>query len=164
MDDEITGPGQRFVPSGRARRPGRRSLVWLALVALTLGLALALWLHRGAGDDARRLLAAGDRVAAGGRAELHGRPLTARAAYLLAFHAAQDRQDVAGMRRAADRLAVLGEAGLALSLRLAAEAVAAELTGWPPAPDADLASLSAPGRTSGGSGSPGAGSRGAPSR
>jgi hypothetical protein len=45
-------------------------------------------------------------------------------AYLLAFHDAQDREDVARMLLVADRLARLGEAALAAHVREAARFVA----------------------------------------
>ncbi len=70
------------------------------------------------------LIEAGD-GAAGGRRAPDG--LSPRAAYLLAFHEAQDRLDVHRMLVAAERLERLGEAALARHVRHVAREAALEL-------------------------------------
>jgi hypothetical protein len=70
-------------------------------------------------------LAAGDRLAVGEATGDDG--LSARAAYLLAFHEAQDVLDVGGMLVAAARLERIQESALAAHVRRVAADVAAEL-------------------------------------
>ncbi|HEV8311336.1 MAG TPA: hypothetical protein VGW35_27065 [Methylomirabilota bacterium] len=116
-------------PIGRAR-------VWLTvtMVALAaLGFAVvtdpSLARQEVAGMPApwATLLGAGDaRLAGRISAALPAPGLSARAAYLLAFHAAQDAGDVPGMLAAAERLERLGEPALAAYLRRAAGENAAE--------------------------------------
>jgi hypothetical protein len=66
------------------------------------------------GDRWQQLIDTGDALrASGGRVVKDGVALTARTAYLLAFHAAQDAADVRRMLEAADRLQALGEHHLA---------------------------------------------------
>jgi hypothetical protein len=139
------GPIRSTAPR-RSRVPAPLVLWPLVLLAATVGLGAALW---GEADEWERLVALGDRLAAAqSTAVLGGHPVTARAAYLLAFHHAQDREDAGRMLLAGDRLERLGERTLAAHVRQAVRAL-------PPAATPAV-------RTSGGSGSPGAGSRGAP--
>src|SRR5919201_1249981 len=97
--------------------------VLLAAWALGVG---AVYRYAMPPAEATRWLRAGDLIATGSPSPA-GTPagLTARAAYLLAFHHAQDALDVAGMRVAAGRLERLGEQGLAEWMRLAARDVEA---------------------------------------
>ena len=65
-------------------------------------------------DEWARLIAAGDALSTGGApASRDGVLLTARTAYLLAFHHAQDAADASRMLTAAERLAAVGEHDLA---------------------------------------------------
>jgi hypothetical protein len=83
-------------------------------------------------DRWRTLVETGDRLAAtGGTARTETGALTARAAYLLAFHHAQDALDVPRMLEAAGRLDRLGEVDLARHVRQ----VAAEVARGERAPD-----------------------------
>jgi hypothetical protein len=76
-------------------------------------------------DEWRALVETGDRLAAtGGTVATEAGELTARAAYLLAFHHAQDALDVPRMLSAARRLERLGEADLARHVRDVAREVA----------------------------------------
>ncbi len=80
-------------------------------------------------DEWAALVATGDRLAGtGGTVTTEAGELSARAAYLLAFHHAQDALDVPRMLRAAERLERLGEADLARHARHVAREVAAEVT------------------------------------
>ena len=72
-----------------------------------------------------RLVTLGDRLAAeppGPGPVPREQPDTARKAYLLAFHEAQDHEDVARMLLVAERLERLGEAALAAHVREATQA------------------------------------------
>jgi hypothetical protein len=69
-------------------------------------------------------------------ATLAGQPLTARKAYLLAFHEAQDAGDVEHMLAVADRLDAVGEADLARHVRRAADTLLEEIGETAPAPPA----------------------------
>ena len=110
---------------------GSRSAVrcpeWLVTVALTvaIGLVLAAGAFRRAGQASETwtaLLGTGDELATGRlTATLAGQPLTARKAYLLAFHQAQDAGDVEHMLAVADRLDAVGEADLATHVRRAVD-------------------------------------------
>jgi hypothetical protein len=72
-------------------------------------------------DKWARLVDTGDaRRAGGGQPGPHAMGLTARTAYLLAFHHAQDAADTRRMLVAADRLEAAGEPELAHHLRTAA--------------------------------------------
>jgi hypothetical protein len=99
------------------------------LAALVVVWAIGIGaVHRrsAASDEWARLMAAGDALAAGGEPFVGGPPgLTARAAYLLAFHHAQDAAAVDRMRAAADRLERLGDRPLAAWARCVAGEVAA---------------------------------------
>ena len=96
-------------------------------VALTvaIGLVLAAGASRRSGQAAETwtaLFGAGDELATGRlTATLGGQPLTARKAYLLAFHQAQDAGDVEHMLAVADRLDAVGEADLATHVRRAVD-------------------------------------------
>jgi hypothetical protein len=100
-------------------------------VALGLTVAIALVLvvgaSRRAGEHAEAwttLLGTGDELAMGRlTATLAGQPLTARKAYLLAFHEAQDAGDVEHMLAVADRLEAVGEADLAAHVRRAVDSL-----------------------------------------
>jgi hypothetical protein len=108
----------------RHRRAG-----WLGML-VAAGLALAV-LGPGAvkappsAERGATFLAAGDRLAMGAAPGEDG--LSARAAYLLAFHEAQDALDVGGMLVAAARLDRVEESALAAHARRVAADVAAEL-------------------------------------
>jgi hypothetical protein len=115
---------------------------WLMTVALTVavGLVLAAGASRRAGQAAETwttLLGTGDELAMGRMtATLAGQPLTARKAYLLAFHQAQDAEDVEHMLAVADRLDAVGEADLARHVRRAADTLLEEIGETAPAPPA----------------------------
>jgi hypothetical protein len=107
---------------------------WLGVLAAA-GLALAalgMVAVRSPEDSRDRwtgFLAAGDRLAAGGAPPASG--LSARSAYLLAFHEAQDAADVGRMLAAAERLDRIGESALAAHVRRVAGEVAAEVATQP---------------------------------
>lgn len=102
------------MPAGGSRL---RALAVVLVAAALLGTA-ALGADRLRPDDWQRLIRIGDVLAAGGRpADPEAAGLSARAAYLLAFHHAQDAADIARMRVAGDRLEGLGEVALARELR-----------------------------------------------
>jgi hypothetical protein len=111
-------------------------------VALTvaIGLVLAAGASRRTGQAAETwttLLGTGDELAMGRiTATLAGQPLTARKAYLLAFHQAQDAEDVEHMLAVADRLDAVGEADLARHVRRAADTLLEEIGETAPAPPA----------------------------
>jgi hypothetical protein len=120
-----------------ARRAGRFAVQcpeWLVATALTIAIGLVL-----AGGAARigraakawtTLLAMGDQLATGRlTATWGGQPLTARKAYLLAFHEAQDAGDVEHMLAVADRLDATGEPDLAAHVQRAVDALVQELSG-----------------------------------
>lgn len=127
-----------MIRDGTERTPpslGRR-------LGLVLGLASALAAAVvPAGREAREpdawgaLLATGDALASGAPPErAPGRPVTARAAYLLAFHLAQDADDPEHVLAAADRLEAAGEPALAAHVRAAARHLLGDLgTAAPPA-------------------------------
>jgi hypothetical protein len=105
-------------------------------VATALTVAIGLVLAAGAVRTGRTaeawttLLAAGDELATGRvTATRDGQPLTARKAYLLAFHEAQDAGDVEHMLAVADRLDATGEPDLAAHVRRAVDALVRELSG-----------------------------------
>jgi hypothetical protein len=110
-----------------ARRPW-----WLLATALSVALGLGLSAgapRRGGQAEAwTALVQTGDELA-GGRptATLAGQPLTARKAYLLAFHEAQDAGDLEHVLAVADRLDIAGEVDLAAHVRRAAEVLLEEL-------------------------------------
>ncbi|HLE45059.1 MAG TPA: hypothetical protein VJB36_13665 [Methylomirabilota bacterium] len=87
----------------------RAGFIAVTLVAL-LSLGVASVAPRP--DEWAALVATGDRLAAtGGTVTTEAGPLSARAAYLLAFHHAQDALDVERMLVAAERLDRLDQAG-----------------------------------------------------
>jgi hypothetical protein len=109
---------------------GRR---WLPALALALAGCLAVVAAREAraprrGDAWTALVQAGDALARGARPGVSapGRPVTPRAAYLLAFHVAQDAGDPEHALAVADRLDALGEPDLATHVRRATERLLAE--------------------------------------
>lgn len=108
--------------SGRSRT---RAL--LGLLAATLLLCTAtLGADRLRPDDWQRLIRIGDALAAGGRpADPEAAGLSARAAYLLAFHHAQDAGDFRRALVAAVRLERIGEAAAARHVRQAAASMTA---------------------------------------
>jgi hypothetical protein len=110
------------------RRARIRVLILVVVLILALGaLGAGMSTRSAPGDEWDRLVALGDRLAAGLEAAppaSAGQPATARTAYLLAFHEAQDREDVARMLLVAERLARLGEATLAAHVRDATRFVA----------------------------------------
>ena len=74
------------------------------------------------------LVQTGDELAAGQlTATFAGQPLTARKAYLLAFHQAQDVGDLEHILFVADRLDAAREPDLAAHVRRAADALREEL-------------------------------------
>jgi hypothetical protein len=124
-------------------RSAVRWLGWFMAIALTvaIGFVLAVGASRRAGQAAETwtaLFGTGDELATGRlTATLGGHPLTARKAYLLAFHQAQDAGDVEHMLAVADRLDALDEADLAAHVRRAANRLLEEIGGQlqpPPAP------------------------------
>jgi hypothetical protein len=107
---------------------------WLVTAFLTvaIGLTLAACASRRHGQTAetwQALVEAGDGLVAGRPASptLGGHPLTARKAYLLAFHQAQDTGDVEHVLTVADRLDAAGEPELAAHVRQASETLLEEL-------------------------------------
>jgi hypothetical protein len=100
-------------------------------MALACGLALAAGVAGPGRDEAdpwTALVEAGDRDAAVGVPPVGGAPrLTARTAYLLAFHRAQDVGDPEHVLAVADRLDGIGETALASHVRGAARILLAEL-------------------------------------
>ena len=115
----------------RGPRLERTLIPGLALLAGLAVLGARLW--PGPADDWALLLAAGDALVAGQPpAPVPGVDvgrLTPRAAYLLAYQHAQDREEPERMREAAARLDRIGEAGLAAQVRAAARAVDAARAG-----------------------------------
>ena len=118
----------------------RRSRRWLAALSgvMACGAAVAAGPWGGARDVAdawTRLVEAADQ--GGGAVELPrghaGTPLTARQAYLLAFHEAQDAADPEHVLAVADRLDAIGEGALAGHVRRAAGVLLVELGARPDA-------------------------------
>jgi hypothetical protein len=121
---------------GRSRRswPGAPRFRWWlggATLAATIGLGLAAGTPRSGERTAEvwtALVQTGDELAAGQlTATLAGQPLTARKAYLLAFHQAQDVADLEHVLFVADRLDAAREPELAAHVRRAADALQLEL-------------------------------------
>ena len=110
-----------------------RSRWWLSGAALmaTVGLGLAAGTPHGverAAEVWTVMVRTGDELAAGQLATtLPGQSLTARKAYLLAFHQAQDVGDLEHILFVADRLDAAGESELAAHVRRAADALREEL-------------------------------------
>lgn len=101
-----------------ADMPKRAGVVAAVLVALVVLVAWGGAAVAPRADEWRALVETGDRLAAtGGTVATEAGALTARAAYLLAFHHAQDAVDVPRMLAAAARLERLGEADLARHAR-----------------------------------------------
>lgn len=105
---------------------GPKSRRWQTIVAgaVASGVAIAAGTSGGARDVAdvwTALVEAADR---GGPVDLPrggaGPPVTARQAYLLAFHEAQDQADLEHVLAVADRLEAAGELDLAAHVRRAA--------------------------------------------
>lgn len=123
-----------------ARVPG-----WLVTAGLIMAIGLMLApgasrRHRQAAETWRALVETGDRLAAGQMtATLAGQPLTARKAYLLAFHQAQDAGDLEHVLAVADRLDSVGEPDLAAHVRQAGGTLLEELGGSRPASPAGAA-------------------------
>ena len=111
----------------RVRDLGIAFLILTALWTTGAGVVasgIARW-PRQPPDEWTRLIDTGDRLAASGGAEAsRWGTLSARAAYLLAFHDAQDATDASRMLVAADRLERLGERRLAAHARHVAAWVA----------------------------------------
>jgi hypothetical protein len=110
---------------------------WLVTAVLTLAIGLT-WAagaprrSERARDTWRAMVETGDELAAGQlTATLDGQPFTARKAYLLAFHQAQDAGDLEHVLAVADRLELAGEHGLAAHVRQAARALVDELARVP---------------------------------
>ncbi len=100
--------------------------------AVALALMWGLW-QSSRPDEWTRLIEIGDRVLASGGSEGRDRAdLGPRAAYLLAFHHAQDAADVGRMLLVADRLDRLGEPDLAQHVRLAALEAETTVAALPP--------------------------------
>jgi hypothetical protein len=112
---------------------GRWRAGWLLAPALpaAIGLALAAGGSPGRGQQEETwsaLVETGDELAAGQlTAEVGGQPLTAAKAYLLAFHEAQDENDLEHVLAVADRLDAVGEPRLAAHVRRAAETLQEEI-------------------------------------
>ena len=116
---------------GAAPRVRRKAWFVVTALAAVIGLGLAAGTTR---RDSRAeevwtvLVDTGDELAAGQlTATLAGQPLTARKAYLLAFHQAQDAGDLEHMLFVAGRLEAVGEPELAAHVRRAADALREEL-------------------------------------
>ena len=111
----------------------RRRLVAMVTPALLLAV-VAVGAGGPAEDDWTRLVRAADTLARldGSPAESRGAGRAARAAYLLAFHAAQDAMRGDRMAVVAERLETLGERELARHLRRASAALPS--TGATPPP------------------------------
>lgn len=106
-------------------RPQIRRFVML-LSVFTLLSAMVVGTILPQPDEWQRLIESGDALAAGRRTPVVGSAgLSARAAYLLAFHNAQDAADVRRMLVAADRLDRIGEAAAARHVRQAAASMTA---------------------------------------
>jgi hypothetical protein len=118
-----------------AHRSWLRSLRprWVVTTGLTVAVAVGLSSGAGrpGGEAAERwtsLVQKGDELAAGPvSATLHGPPLTAAKAYLLAFHEAQDMGDLEHVLAVADRLDTAGEIALAAHVRRAAQTLLEEM-------------------------------------
>ena len=135
----LEGEEQTMMMLGiRGERDRTEGILLLLAVTLALGLLGSLVLGGALGASPRsewaRVLGVGDTLAQeGGTTAVPGqgppgsRRVTARSAYLLALHEAQDAEDVPRMLIVADRLARLGEWDLAAHARRAARVVAAEL-------------------------------------
>jgi hypothetical protein len=106
-----------------------------ATLILAIGLTLAVGASRrneGAADTWQIMVATGDEIASGQlTATLAGQPLTARKAYLLAFHEAQDAGDLEHILAVADRLEWAGDRDLAAHIRQAARALTGEVASQP---------------------------------
>ncbi len=110
---------------------------WLLTAVLTLAIGLT-WAVGApcrsdqAADTWRAMVETGDELAAGQlTATMDGQPLTARKAYLLAFHQAQDAGDLEHVLAVADRLESAGDRDLAAHVRQAARALVDELAREP---------------------------------
>lgn len=122
--------------------PRRRARRWLTALsgAVACGAAVAAGTWGGARDVAdlwTALVQAADQ--GGGAVDLPrgrgGTRLTARQAYLLAFHEAQDAADPEHVLTVADRLDAIGEGALASRVRRAARRLLVELGAGPDAGD-----------------------------
>jgi hypothetical protein len=119
--------------SGRLWRATWQSRGWLGTILVTsaIGLTLAAGPLPHEGQPAELwtvLVQTGDELAAGQpTATLGDQPLTARKAYLLAFHQAQDAGDLEHMLAVADRLDAASEPDLAIHVRRAADVLLEEL-------------------------------------
>jgi hypothetical protein len=115
------------------RRSGRPTRGWLAILsgAVALGAALASGTRGGARDVAdawTTLIEAADQGdAAAPLRSRRGARLTARQAYLLAFHEAQDAADPEHVLAVGDRLDAIGDGALAGYVRRAARSLLVEL-------------------------------------
>src|SRR5262245_28186165 len=118
---------------GNYRSRLARTPRWLlvTLLAVAIGLGVSAGTSRRGGPPAdpwTALVQAGDDLAVGRPTALPGgRPLTTQAAYLLAFHEAQDAGDLEHVLAAADRLDAAGQADLAAHVHRAAEALMEDL-------------------------------------
>ena len=113
-----------------SRRQARR---WLTVLSGAVACCVAVWAGTSGGardvtDAWTELVEAADR---GGAVDLpqgrEGTRLTARQAYLLAFHEAQDAADPEHVLTVADRLDAIREGALASHVRRAAESLLMEL-------------------------------------
>ncbi len=126
-------PGRGALSADDARSSWLRPSLLILIALGALRLAAAVWSpppHEWA-----HFIEVGDTLArvGGTMATRHG-DLTARAAYLLAFHHAQDAEDVPRMLVAADRLDRLGDHDLATHIRHVARTVVAATQDEEPAP------------------------------
>jgi hypothetical protein len=119
---------------------GPRGRRWLVALSGTVacGVAVAVSNPRGARDVTDSWTALVEAADHGAAVDLPrgrgGARLTARQAYLLAFHEAQDAGDLEHVLAVADRLAAAGELDLAAHVRRAADSLLENVEGWRPAP------------------------------
>ena len=122
------------MPEQVRQRTGRirpEVVLLVALAALCLAAVGTLRLSSPAPDEWERLVEIGDTLARVGGTMDAGptgpRGLTARTAYLLAFHHAQDASNVPRMVETVERLEGAGEVELAATLRRAVGTAEAEI-------------------------------------
>jgi hypothetical protein len=117
---------------GRPGGLGGRPTPWILVAGLVIAGSVLLGVTRGSRDRGGAeawlaLMEAGDALVAGATPDPRpGRPVSARVAYLLAFHLAQDVGDVEHVLAVADKLRALGEEALAAHVHAAARGLLEE--------------------------------------